>query len=74
MCNSLREHNNPQLCAQELVAEAQRMHSADNITVICCCFGDDPPKRRVYGNGRFSRSVSRTAVDSLAAALRDQQV
>ncbi|KAF6260544.1 phosphatase 2C-like domain-containing protein [Scenedesmus sp. NREL 46B-D3] len=34
----LREHNDPQRCAQELVAEALRMHSGDNVTVIVICF------------------------------------
>lgn len=71
----LREHNDPQRCAQELVDEALRMHTSDNVTVICCCFGEDPPKRRVYGQaGRFSRSVSRDALTAVAAALSDQHL
>jgi hypothetical protein len=51
------------------VAEALRMHSSDNITVIVVCFGDEPPKRRVYGNGRFSRNVSQQGLCTLAALL-----
>lgn len=70
----LREHNDPQRCAEELVAEALRMHSSDNVTVICCCFGEECPKRRIYGNGRFSRSVSRQGLDCITAALGEQQL
>lgn len=70
----LREHNDPQRCAQDLVDEALRMHSSDNVTVICCCFGEERPKRRIYGNGRFSRSVSREVLPSLTAALNDQHL
>ena len=73
-CHRLREHNDPQRCAEELVAEALRMHSSDNITVICCCFGEERPKRRIYGNGRFSRSVSRQGLDCITAALGEQQL
>lgn len=65
----LREHNNPQQCADELVAEAVRMHSSDNVTVIVVCFGEEPPKKRVFGNGRFSRSVSAQGLSRLASSL-----
>lgn len=68
----LREHNDPQRCAEELVAEALRMHSSDNITVIVICFGDEPPKRRVYGNGRFSRNVSQQGLSTLSALLGNE--
>jgi hypothetical protein len=50
------------------------MHSSDNVTVICCCFGEECPKRRIYGNGRFSRSVSRQGLDCITAALGEQQL
>lgn len=73
-CCRLREHNDPQRCAEELVAEALRMHSSDNITVICCCFGEERPKRRIYGTGRFGRSVSRQGLDCITAALGEQQL
>lgn len=65
----LKEHNDPQQCANQLVAEAVRMHSSDNITVIVVCFGEDPPKRRVYGTGRFTRNVSGQGLGKLAALL-----
>lgn len=50
------------------------MHSSDNITVIAVCFGDKPPKKRVYGNGRFSRNVSQQGLSTLAALLGEQQL
>lgn len=68
---SLRQHNDPQLCAQALVDEALARNSSDNVTVICCCFGDEPPRRRVYGSG-IGRSVSRDGLNSLAALLGQQ--
>lgn len=48
------------------------MHSSDNITVIVICFGDEPPKRRVYGNGRFSRNVSQQGLSTLSALLGNE--
>lgn len=71
----LREHNEPQRVAEELVAEALRLHTTDNVTVIAVCFGDDPPRKRVYGSARFSRSVtpSRDGLAALAALLGEQR-
>jgi protein phosphatase 2C family protein 2/3 len=34
----LRRHNDPQQCARELVMEASRLHSSDNLTVIIISF------------------------------------
>lgn len=70
---NLKKHNDPQRCADELVAEAVRVHSSDNITVIVVCFGGDPPKPRVYGNGRFSRNVSTSGLSRLASLLGSEQ-
>nr|AGV54359.1 protein phosphatase 2C 13-like protein [Phaseolus vulgaris] len=33
----LRRHDNPEQCARELVKEALRLHSSDNLTVIVIC-------------------------------------
>eukprot|EP00878_Enallax_costatus_P005039 GHUV01005299.1.p2 GENE.GHUV01005299.1~~GHUV01005299.1.p2 ORF type:complete len:122 (+),score=34.16 GHUV01005299.1:1383-1748(+) len=70
---SLKKHNDPQQCANELVAEAVGKHSSDNVTVIVVCFGEDPPKKRVYGNGRFSRNVSGQGLSRLASLLTGEQ-
>lgn len=61
-------------CPAVAVPEALRMHSSDNVTVIAVCFNQDPPKRRVYGNGRFNRSMSREALTTLAQVLGQQHL
>lgn len=57
----LRRHNDPQRCAEELVAEALRMHSGDNLTVLVVCLGEDPPQARVYSGSALSANASRRA-------------
>lgn len=48
----LRRHNDPDLCARELVMEAARLHSTDNLTAVIICFSSSsriescPPQRR----------------------------
>ncbi|WCJ23235.1 Protein phosphatase 2C family protein [Euphorbia peplus] len=48
----LRRHNDPELCARELVTEASRLHSTDNLTAVIICFSSSsliescPPQRR----------------------------
>jgi hypothetical protein len=55
---SLRTHNDPQRCCEELVAEALRLHASDNVSLICCCFSADPPRRRVYACAKHLRGGS----------------
>ena len=43
---SLLVSNDPNIAAKQLADEALRRHSADNISVVCVCFGDEPPKSR----------------------------
>lgn len=40
----LRRHDDPQQCARELVAEALRRHTLDNLTVIVICFSSRTPE------------------------------
>ena len=42
---SLLVNNDPNVAAKELADEALRRHSADNISVVCVCFGDEPPRK-----------------------------
>lgn len=37
----LRRHDNPQQCARELVMEALRLNTFDNLTVIVVCFSSE---------------------------------
>ncbi|KAM7278508.1 hypothetical protein ACFE04_005642 [Oxalis oulophora] len=39
---ALRRHNDPEQCARELVMEASRLHSSDNLTVVIICFSTVP--------------------------------
>lgn len=43
----LQRHNDPELCSKELVVEALRRNSQDNVTVIIICFKADAPPPRV---------------------------
>ncbi|XP_058082261.1 probable protein phosphatase 2C 2 [Magnolia sinica] len=36
----LRRHDDPEQCARDLVVEALRLHTLDNLTVIIVCFSD----------------------------------
>ena len=54
------------------VEEALRLHTADNISVITICFGDDPPPRRTFGgrpHGMPGRSLSMQGLGTLSTAL-----
>ncbi|GKV06821.1 hypothetical protein SLEP1_g18657 [Rubroshorea leprosula] len=50
----LRRHDDPQECARELVKEASRLNSSDNLTAIVICFSSPsrtescPPQRRRF--------------------------
>lgn len=39
----LQQHNDPSLCSRELVNEALRRNTADNLTVVTLCFQKNPP-------------------------------
>ncbi|KAH9626956.1 hypothetical protein KSS87_005725 [Heliosperma pusillum] len=41
----LMAHNDPERCSRELVREALKRHTCDNLTVIVVCFSADPPPR-----------------------------
>jgi len=40
---SLRRYNDPQRCSEELVSEAKKRDSTDNISVVVVCFRTGPP-------------------------------
>ncbi|KDP27977.1 hypothetical protein JCGZ_19057 [Jatropha curcas] len=50
----LRRHDDPDLCARELVREASRLHATDNLTAVIICFSSPspvescPPQRRRF--------------------------
>ncbi|KAL9682274.1 hypothetical protein QQ045_014069 [Rhodiola kirilowii] len=56
----LRSHNDPQQCAKELVSEALRLNTCDNLTVIVICFLSEiqssEPQQLTQRRRRFSLS------------------
>nr|GEZ30156.1 probable protein phosphatase 2C 27 [Tanacetum cinerariifolium] len=51
----LMAHNDPERCSRELVREALKRNTCDNLTVIVICFSVDPPLRiEEFGLGNIS--------------------
>lgn len=42
--NELMLHNDPERCSRELVREALKRNTRDNLTVVVVCFSPDPPR------------------------------
>ncbi|KAI3683692.1 hypothetical protein L1987_84205 [Smallanthus sonchifolius] len=54
----LRQHNDPQNCAKELINQALRLHATDNLTVIVVCFSSHtctPTAQPRFPNSRLFR-------------------
>ncbi|KAI3826287.1 hypothetical protein L1987_00333 [Smallanthus sonchifolius] len=54
----LRQHNDAQRCAKELINQALRLHSTDNLTVIVVCFSSHtytPAAQPRFPNSRLFR-------------------
>ncbi|KAL9261465.1 putative protein phosphatase 2C 27 [Drosera capensis] len=62
-------HNDPERCSRELVREALKRHTCDNLTVIVVCFSPDPPPRIELPPPRFRRSISTEGLNILKGAL-----
>ncbi|KAK4428318.1 putative protein phosphatase 2C 27 [Sesamum alatum] len=62
-------HNDPERCSRELVREALKRNTCDNLTVIVICFSPDPPARMEVGPGRVKRSISAEGLNLLKGAL-----
>ncbi|KAL1111642.1 hypothetical protein V6Z11_D02G074500 [Gossypium hirsutum] len=60
---ALRRHDNPEECAKELVNEASRLNSSDNLTAIVICFSSParvescPPHRRRFRSCNLSEEA-----------------
>ncbi|KAK3248020.1 hypothetical protein CYMTET_35854 [Cymbomonas tetramitiformis] len=73
----LRVHNDPQTCSEELVKEALRRNSTDNISVVTVCFSKDPPPKREFKDERpasFRRTLSQESLSSLHRALSKESI
>lgn len=67
----LQLHNDPLLCSKELVKEALRRDTNDNLTVLTICFQDIPPPRPLPILPPVKRSISAEGLQSLSAALQE---
>ncbi|KAA8537390.1 hypothetical protein F0562_026923 [Nyssa sinensis] len=62
-------HNDPERCSRELVREALKRNTCDNLTVIVVCFSPDPPPRIEVPQSRVRRSISAEGLNFLKGVL-----
>ncbi|KAK1324899.1 putative protein phosphatase 2C 27 [Acorus calamus] len=62
-------HNDPQRCSRELVREALKRNTCDNLTVMVVCFSLDPPPRIEIPKSRVRRSISLEGLNFLKGVL-----
>ncbi|CAA7025177.1 unnamed protein product [Microthlaspi erraticum] len=63
-------HNDPERCSRELVREALKRNTCDNLTVIVVCFSPDPPQRiEIRVQSRVRRSISAEGLNLLKGVL-----
>lgn len=65
----LMVHNDPERCSEELVREALKRNTCDNLTVVVVCFSPDPPPRIEIPRSRVRRSISLEGLHLLKGAL-----
>ncbi|XP_021863184.1 probable protein phosphatase 2C 27 [Spinacia oleracea] len=61
-------HNDPERCSRELVREALKRNTCDNLTVVVICFSADPPSRIEIPPTR-RRSISAEGLNLLKGVL-----
>ncbi|XVF63512.1 hypothetical protein PTKIN_Ptkin09bG0092500 [Pterospermum kingtungense] len=62
-------HNDPERCCRELVREALKRNTCDNLTVIVVCFSADPPPRIEIPQSHVRRSISAEGLNLLKGVL-----
>lgn len=65
----LMQHNNPERCSNELVQEALKRDSRDNLTVVVICFSSNPPPRIEIPRFRVRRSISLEGLHVVRGAM-----
>lgn len=65
----LQQHNDPNQCSRELVAEALRRDTSDNLTVVVVCFQETPPPKLT--NFIVHKSISSQGLQHLQGLLDD---
>ncbi|XP_076907077.1 putative protein phosphatase 2C 47 [Bidens hawaiensis] len=64
-------HNDPEKCSRQLVMEASKRNSCDNLTVVVICFSSDPPPKIEIPKMNRRRSISAEGLDVLKGVLGD---
>nr|DAD41848.1 TPA_asm: hypothetical protein HUJ06_016171 [Nelumbo nucifera] len=62
-------HNDPERCSRELVREALKRNTCDNLTVVVVCFSPDSPPRLEISKSRVRRSISAEGLNFLKGVL-----
>ncbi|KAH6757590.1 hypothetical protein C2S51_038738 [Perilla frutescens var. frutescens] len=70
----LQEHNDPLMCSKDLVNEALKRKSGDNLSVVVVCFQAQPPPNLVVPRGRVHRSISAEGLKELKSFLDDLDI
>lgn len=65
----LQEHNDVKRCCKEIVEEAIKRESTDNLTVVMVCFHSEPPPPVVIERARVRRSISAEGLQNLKCLL-----
>ncbi|XP_061373832.1 probable protein phosphatase 2C 27 [Gastrolobium bilobum] len=65
----LQEHNDEKKCCKEMVQEAIKRGSTDNLTVLMVCFNSDPPPPVVVKRTRVRRNISAEGLENLKCLL-----
>ncbi|KAL1202340.1 putative protein phosphatase 2C 22 [Cardamine amara subsp. amara] len=65
----LQEHNDPVMCSKELVEEAIKRKSGDNVTAVVVCLQPQPPPSLVAPRLRVHRSFSAEGLKDLQSYL-----
>ncbi|KAG5065563.1 hypothetical protein AAZX31_04G068600 [Glycine max] len=65
----LQEHNDPAMCSKDLVDEALKRKSGDNLAAVVVCFQQQPPPNLVAPRSRVQRSFSAEGLKELQSFL-----
>ncbi|KAM1177663.1 hypothetical protein PS1_017312 [Malus domestica] len=67
----LQEHNDPAACSKDLVDEALKRKSGDNLAAVVVCFQPQPPPNLIAPRSRVQRSFSAEGLRELQSFLDD---
>ncbi|KAL6533868.1 hypothetical protein OROHE_013701 [Orobanche hederae] len=70
----LQEHNDPIMCSKDLVDEALKRKSGDNLSVVVVCFRAQPPPNLIVPRGRVQRSISAEGLKELQSFLDNLKI